>query len=76
MSNLSLQYNRETLQFGLISGITAVFVFVVIYVLGSEYFLSPIVWISSFGLPIVFAVLGARVAKKKWRWVFSIFRGT
>lgn len=64
MSNLSKEYNRELLQFGSISGLTAIFVFVVIYVLGSEYFLSPIVWISSFGLPIVFAVLAARAAKK------------
>lgn len=64
MNNLSRQYNRELLQFGLISGLAAIFVFVIIYVLGSEYFLSPIVWVSSFGLPIVFAVLGARAAKK------------
>ena len=58
-------HNKETLQFGLISALVSILIFVVIYVLGAEYFMSPMVWVSSYLLPIVFAVLGGIAAKKK-----------
>lgn len=65
MENLSKMHNKETLQFGLVSALAAILIFVIIYILGAEYFLSPIVWVSSYGLPIVFAVWGGVAAKKK-----------
>lgn len=65
MENLSKLHNKETLQFGLISALAAILIFVVIYILGASYFMSPLVWISSYVLPIVFAVWGGIVAKRK-----------
>lgn len=65
MENLSKMHNKETIQFGLLSALAAILIFVVIYILGASYFMSPLVWISSYLLPIVFAVWGGIVAKKK-----------
>lgn len=65
MENLSKLHNKETLQFGLISALAAILVFVVIYILGASYFMSPLVWVSSYIMPIVFAVWGGISAKKK-----------
>jgi hypothetical protein len=65
MENLSKMHNKETLQFGLVSSLATILIFVIIYILGAEYFLSPMVWVSSYGLPIVFAVWGCIAAKKK-----------
>ncbi len=65
MENLSNLHNKETLQFGLISALVGIFIFVVIYIMGASYFMSPVVWISSYLVPIIFAVWGAITAKKK-----------
>ena len=65
MENLSKLHNKETLQFGLLSALAAILIFVVIYILGASYFMSPLVWISSYVLPIVFAVWGGIIAKRK-----------
>ena len=65
MEKISNMHNKETIQYGLISAAAAVLVFVVLYILGAEYFMSPVAWISSYLLPIVFAVLGAIQVKKK-----------
>ena len=65
MENLSKLHNKETLQFGLISALVSILIFVVIYILGAEYFMSPMVWVSSYALPIVFAVWGCIAAKRK-----------
>ena len=64
MEKISNMHNKETMQYGLISAAAAVLIFVVLYILGAEYFLSPAAWISSYLLPIVFAVLGAIQVKK------------
>jgi hypothetical protein len=65
MENLSKLHNKETLQFGLISALASIVIFVVIYVMGAKYFMSPMVWVSSYVLPIVFAVWGGIAAKRK-----------
>lgn len=65
MEKISNMHNKETLQYGLISAAAAVLIFVVLYILGAEYFMSPAAWISSYLLPIVFAVFGAIQVKKK-----------
>ena len=57
--------NKETIQFGLFSGVAAVLVFIVLYILGAEYFMSPVAWISSYFLPIVFAVVAGLTVKRK-----------
>lgn len=58
-------HNKETLHYGLFSASASSFIFVVLYVLGAEYFMSPIAWISSYLIPILFAVLGCLNVKKK-----------
>ncbi len=65
MEKISSLHNKETLQYGLFSAVAAIFVFVVLYIMGAEYFLSPAAWISSYFLPIIFAVLGCLQVKKK-----------
>lgn len=65
MEKISSLHNKETIQYGLISAAAAVLVFVVLYILGAEYFMSPVAWISSYFIPIVFAVMGCIQVKKK-----------
>lgn len=65
MEKISNMHNKETFQYGLFSAAAAVLIFVILYILGAEYFMSPVAWISSYLLPIVFAVLGAMHIKKK-----------
>jgi hypothetical protein len=65
MENLSKLHNKATLQFGLISALCSIAVFSIIYILGSEYFMSPVVWISSYTLPVIFAIWGGISIKRK-----------
>ncbi|MEY2596717.1 MAG: hypothetical protein RI965_1989 [Bacteroidota bacterium] len=65
MEKISTLHNKETLQYGLFSAGAAVLIFVVLYILGAEYFMSPVAWISSYLFPVLFAVLGALQVKKK-----------
>ncbi|MEY2586316.1 MAG: hypothetical protein RLY11_165 [Bacteroidota bacterium] len=65
MEKISSLHNKETLQYGAMSAVSAVLIFVVLYILGAEYFMSPVAWISSYLLPILFAVIGALQVKKK-----------
>jgi hypothetical protein len=65
MEKISSMHNKETLQYGAISAGSSVLIFVILYILGAEYFMSPFAWISSYLLPILFAVLGALQVKKK-----------
>mgnify|MGYP003339379752 CR=1 FL=1 len=65
MEKISSLHNKETIQFGLFSGVAAVLVFIVLYILGAEYFMSPVAWISSYFLPIVFAVVAGLTVKRK-----------
>ena len=65
MEKLSSLHNKEILKFGLISALVSILVLAIIYILGAEYFMSPLVWISSFSLPIIFIVLGCIEVKKK-----------
>ncbi|MEY3349062.1 MAG: DUF4199 domain-containing protein [Bacteroidota bacterium] len=65
MEKISSLHNKETLQYGLFSAAASVLVFVVLYIMGAEYFLSPAAWISSYFLPIIFAVLGCIHVKKR-----------
>ena len=65
MEKISTMHNKETLQYGLISAGAAVLIFVVLYIMGAEYFMSPFAWTSSYLLPILFAVLGALHVKKQ-----------
>jgi hypothetical protein len=65
MSELSQKHNKELIQFGGISALFAILVFVVIYIMGAEYFLSPMVWISSYAMPLVFSIWASIVVKRK-----------
>ncbi len=64
MEKISSLHNKETLQYGLFSAAAAVLIFVILYILGAEYFMSPVAWISSYLIPILFAVLGGLHVKK------------
>ncbi len=66
MENLSKLHNKETLQFGLISGLVSILILVVVYIIGAEFFLNPFVWIMSFVVPIIFAVWSSIVVKRKF----------
>lgn len=65
MEKISNMHNKETIQYGMISAAAAALVFVVLYILGAEYFMSPAAWISSYLLPLLFAIIGALSIKKK-----------
>ena len=65
MEKISSMHNKETFQYGLFSAAASVLFFVVLYIMGAEYFLSPVAWISSYLVPIVFAVSGSLQIKKK-----------
>jgi hypothetical protein len=65
MSDISTKYNKEILSFGSLSALFAILVFVIIYIVGAEYFLSPLVWISSYGMPLVFSIWASLTIKKK-----------
>lgn len=65
MSELSKKHNHEILQFGGFSALIAVLVFVIIYVMGAEYFMSPLVWISSYLFPLIFSVWACIIVKRK-----------
>ena len=65
MQKISTLHNKETIQYGLLSGGIAILIFIVLYILGAEYFLSPFAWISSYLLPVLFAVLGGIAIKRK-----------
>ena len=65
MSELSQKHNKELLQFGGLSALVAVLVFVVIYIMGAEYFLSPLVWISSYAMPLFFSIWASILVKRK-----------
>jgi len=65
MTELSQKHNNELIQFGGFSALFSILVFVVIYIMGAEYFLSPIVWISSYAMPLVFSIWASLVVKRK-----------
>lgn len=52
------------LQYGLFSAIASLLFFVVLYLLGSESFVSPLAWLSM-AVPVVFAVLACLKAKRE-----------
>lgn len=51
-------------QYGLFSAIASLLFFVVLYLLGSESFVSPLAWLSM-AVPVVFAVLACLKARRE-----------
>lgn len=43
--------------FGIISGLASILITLVLYLMGTKAFVSPLTWVLSFVVPIVFAVL-------------------
>lgn len=52
------------MQYGLLSAGTTILFFVILYLMGSESFISPLAWVSMLA-PIVFAVLACLRARKE-----------
>ena len=71
MEKISNMHNKETIQYGMISAAAATLVFVVLYILGAEYFMSTAAWMSSYILPLLFAIWGAWQVKKKNKNIFN-----
>lgn len=57
------QYNSGV-TYGLVSGMVTVVVTLVLYLGGVSWFMSPVTWIISFIIPIIFAILAVVQQKK------------
>lgn len=66
MSEISVSPKKSNVlvQYGLFSAVASLLFFVVLYLLGSESFTSPLAWLSM-AVPVVFAVLACLKARKE-----------
>lgn len=52
------------IQYGLMSAVSSILAFVILYLLGAQSFTSPLAWLTMF-IPIVFSILACIKAKKE-----------
>ncbi len=62
---METKQTNPLLQFSILSAVTGILAYVGLYLAGVKYMLSPFAFISSYGFPIVFAVLACLTSKKQ-----------